>query len=117
MKADHHPSTECRTLKLDGELTIQHAGSLRTQLLEAMASCRHLRLSVNTVSAMDLSFLQMLCALHRSTLNTVDKHITLSNPLPDSFREIIRLTGLCRHTGCAADLNHTCIWAHLEENE
>ena len=110
-------ATESRTLTLKGELTIRHAGSLKTQLLEAMGSCRHLRLRIEDLTGMDLSFLQILCALHRSTLSSADARITLQTPLPDSFRAAIRLAGYCRHTGCAPDVNHTCIWAHLEETE
>lgn len=96
-------------LRVVGELTIPHAGQFREALLDAFDGAGRVIVSLEGVTAMDITGLQLLCSAHRSA-NAREKWFGvegLTNPVP---AEVAGLAGFRRHVGCAVDVGKSCIW-------
>ena len=59
-------SGDKRARLLDGDLTLQNAGSLRKAFLKALVESDDVSLVFKNVRDVDLSCLQLLCSAHRS---------------------------------------------------
>ena len=53
-------------LVLDGPLTIEKASAIRTKLISTLSRGNEIVISIDADVPVDLSFLQLLCAAHRS---------------------------------------------------
>ncbi|MBF0620765.1 MAG: STAS domain-containing protein [Magnetococcales bacterium] len=101
------------TLTLAGDLVIQNAHALRSSLDEALTKVEEtLTITFEEVSRADLSGLQLLCAAHKSFLNS-DKKITLEGALPDALKEVIGTAGF---SNCAGDGDSSGIWTGVKAN-
>lgn len=96
-----------------GRLTFSQAGRLHSALLEAIAGDGRVDLFLHDVEEADLSFLQLLCAAHRTaaaqgavfTLGGLDS----AGPI----RRLIHEAGAERGEGCPTG----CIWADAIDSE
>jgi len=104
---------DARTLIVNGEMTIQNAGEIRSALLEAFAGVEVLSLDMADVTEIDLAGLQLLCAAHR-TSTTDKKSFSISGTENETVKSMIRDAGFDRHTGCVHDVDKTCIWVEGE---
>jgi anti-anti-sigma factor len=100
-------------LIVNGEMTIQNAGEIRSALLEAFAGVEVLSLDMTDVTEIDLAGLQLLCAAHR-TSTTDKKSFSISGTDNETVKSMIRDAGFDRHTGCVHDIDKTCIWVEGE---
>lgn len=91
------------TLKLSGELTIQHAAALKESLLEALSTADRCFLDVSQVRQFDLSGLQLLYAAHLSS-NEQNKSFMLLGDYPESLKSAVLDVGF-----------ENIDWFHLEE--
>lgn len=93
------------TLALSGGLTIQRAQELKTVLVNASEQAQHLSLNLEQVSEVDLSGLQLLCALHRQLQGT-GKQLTITGRIPEPFKAAVEISGykLCSGEGDASGL-------------
>ena len=99
---------------VSGEMTIQNAGDLRNALMEAFSEGDGVCLEMGKVTEVDLAGLQLLCAAHRTSI-TNKKHFSISGIDTEAIKCVIRDAGFPRHTGCAEDVNKTCIWTGGEK--
>jgi anti-anti-sigma factor len=97
------------TLLLDGELDIQHASELKRTLLQAQDAVDNLTLNLEGVTGADVSGLQLLCALHRTALQT-QKGLPAIGRASPAFRQAVRDSGYEREQGCPLDRDQSCLW-------
>jgi anti-anti-sigma regulatory factor len=89
-------------LTLAGDCTIERAAELRKALLQALDSSAHLVVNPENVTAVDLSFLQLLCSAHRTALRA-KRNRALDIAQPDKFRRMAQDAGFFRAIGCRND--------------
>jgi anti-anti-sigma regulatory factor len=99
-------------LKLEGEVTVQQAEEVKENLMRALGSVDNIYVNISNVSVADLSFLQLVCAAHRTAV-TMHKGFQLAEPVPEHFRHLAESAGFKRHTSCRLDATMTCIWAGM----
>jgi anti-anti-sigma regulatory factor len=103
-----------KIVAIGGEMTIQNAGEIRTALLEAFSQGEGVCLEMGRVTGVDLAGLQLLCAAHRTSI-TNKKHFSIIGIDNEAMKCVIRDAGFLRHTGCAEDVNKTCVWTGGEK--
>ncbi len=96
-------------LILNGEATIDAAGELKKMLLNSIESADDIVINIEGLTAVDLSFLQLLCSAHRSCLK-LKKNLSLSNGRPNFYNRIVRNAGYSRQKGCELDSDNSCLW-------
>lgn len=106
--------SECRELAIKGELTIQRVVEIREVICDAFSEGGNLTLDLQRVTDIDLTGLQLLCSAHISSI-TRGKEFSVKFPAEESIKNIVNDAGFLRHTGCAGDVKHTCIWTGGEE--
>ena len=113
MKSDLQRSGNDAVVVAGGRLTFSHAGRLHQELLEAFAAGGRVDLFLHDVQEVDLTFLQLLCAAHRTafvngTVFTVGG-LDSANPI----RRLILEAGAERGVGCPEG----CLWASVFATE
>jgi anti-anti-sigma factor len=108
MRFQSNDSGEQVVLILEGELTIQFAGELKTLLLQVVEKSEVI-LDLNAVTAMDLSAMQLLCSLHRTMLKS-SRRVSVAGGVPASLAESLAEAGFLRDLGCSLDTDGTCLW-------
>lgn len=94
------------TLALSGGLTIQRAQELKAALVEATGKAERIVLNLEQVSEVDLSAIQLLCAMHRH-LQENGKKLTLSGKLPESFLAAVEIAG---YKNCSGEGDTSGLW-------
>ncbi|NQU65696.1 MAG: STAS domain-containing protein [SAR324 cluster bacterium] len=79
-------------LKLEGELSIQHATELRSVLTEALDEADTCILDLEGVQVFDLSAIQLLYAFHLAA-KSYNKQLTLKDECPEKFRKAVENAG------------------------
>jgi ABC-type transporter Mla MlaB component len=102
-------SEEAVTLRLEGPLTLEHAGELRSALREGMSGARAVTIELAEQVEADLSCLQLFCAAHRSALAN-RKKLHLRKGVPESFLILVESAGFIRHQGCTLNPYQDCLW-------
>ena len=92
-----------------GELGLREAGAISKELAKALAGCETLELKFTDVENVDLSFVQIICALHRSAVEN-GKHLECKDGWPQPFVDLVNETGLSAHVGCALHDPTDCPW-------
>lgn len=105
-----------KTITLDGELCIQNADEFRTLLMESIGVADTITMNVASVTEIDLSCLQLLCAAHRTAIRQ-NKSLALDRQWPESCALMIEKAGYARHNGCSLDKNRGCLWIEEKTNE
>jgi ABC-type transporter Mla MlaB component len=95
-------------VKLTGVMTIEYAREARMLLQDLLVKKDHLCLNLDSVTSIDLSCLQLLCALHKSAMQT-GKSVTLEYSPSSVITKALRQAGYIRQTGCAG--NKECFWS------
>ena len=103
-------------ITFSGRLTIRTAREQKKKLMEAYQKGGPLRLEIRDVETVDLSFLQMLCSLHRTALRD-KKKLTLEPPVSPILRRTMNAVGFERGVSCAKDGGATCIWKMIAMDE
>jgi anti-anti-sigma regulatory factor len=109
MGLDMEKTDDIQFLALKGALTIEYATELKSVLLEAIYMKDHLVLSLEEVTEVDLSGLQILCSAHRTSLEQ-HKQLTLQGARPGSFQQAVKDAGFIRSVGCHKDPHQKCLW-------
>ncbi len=105
-----------RVLTLSGELTIQNAEYMRSNLLESMQNIEHLTVRIEGATDVDLTCLQLLCASHK-TATQLEVHLNLEYGQSELFNQTALDAGFFRHTGCAFDTKQECLWLEGAKHE
>ena len=92
--------------------TIEEAGKIRTLLMEQLAEGDGLVLNLGSVDEVDLSFLQLLCAAHKSASNA-GKKFALEGALSDALIRKAHEAGFACRKECGPHLNGDCLWTEV----
>jgi len=112
-KTPSKPLPEKRTaVEVQGKCTIEDAGRIRTLLMERLAEADGLILNLSDVSEVDLSFLQLLCAAHKSASNS-GKPFGLEGALSEPLILKAREAGFACRGECGPHLNGDCLWTEV----
>jgi len=90
-----------------GRLTCSHAGLLHQELLGAFAGGGRVDLFLNDVREVDLTFLQLLCAAHRTAAARGAVFTVGGLDSAGPVLRLIRAAGAERGVGCPEH----CLWA------
>ena len=96
---------------IEVEVTLPHIRAIRETLLEAFRATDHIVLDVGNVSVVDVSCLQLFCAVPKSSLSQ-GKKVSFCMAIPSSIGEALGRAGYSRRTGCVQGINGECL---LEE--
>ena len=95
---------------LDGDLTVANAVELRNLLLEALtAEGEYIEVSLEGVTGLDLSFMQMMCSAARTARNR-NKELSLTGTKSGVLLQARKAAGYIRQLGCNYNPTKSCIW-------
>lgn len=98
-----------KDLILSGSLSLRSASEIRQQILAALDEAETVKLLLQDVEEVDLSFVQIFCSAHRSAV-LKGKSLLMQSQLPEVFTNVIEDAGLQGHIGCSADDREGCVW-------
>ncbi|WP_028325299.1 STAS domain-containing protein [Desulfatirhabdium butyrativorans] len=107
-EADH------AVLRIRGEATIQNASEAFEALKTLYATGERFVLDLQEVSAADVSFLQLICSLHRSCVRT-GRSLVLAPQVSEPFVTAMASAGYLRLKGCKFAGSAPCLWQRREE--
>ncbi|MCF6148208.1 MAG: STAS domain-containing protein [Candidatus Kuenenia sp.] len=93
-------------LALEGEMTISFANELKEKLICAMSRVNHIKLDLTKTTETDLSFLQLLYAVHQASVKA-NKRLTIikcSRP----FKNAVINAGYTTDQGCILECENDC---------
>jgi len=99
-------------VEMHGKCTIEAAGRIRTLLMERLAEPGGVLLNLSDVDEVDLSFLQLLCAAHKSASNS-GKTFGLEGALSEPLIRKAREAGFACRGECGPHLNEECLWTKV----
>lgn len=103
-------SSSTGTVTLSGDITIQHAVTLKETLLEGISKTSSLVLNLEQVERVDLATIQVLCAAHRA-ITKKEKNLVVAGSVPANVRETIKEAG---YADCMGEQDTSRLW--IEEN-
>ena len=108
-------SADQTQLQVSGDITIQNA----QECLEALRDFQGkggnlLLLNLEGVTGADVSFLQLICSLHRTCLKA-GQNLTLKGNMPETFKTIVESSGYRRPGACKFGGNNPCLWSWRNE--
>jgi ABC-type transporter Mla MlaB component len=109
MKTLIDKKTKSGSLVLSDELTVAQAGAIREALSESLGKVSSLTVDITGASEVDLSFLQLMCSVHR-TATKKDKLITLAGRSNKAMQKAVTETSYRRTVGCILDNQKNCLW-------
>lgn len=109
MQFEKEQSGNTGILKLKGRCTVEHATELKAVLLDALQAQEHLVVTLDGVSDLDLSFLQLLCSAYGTSIKR-NRRFTLDGILPEAFKRTVEDAGYCRAMNCLHDPHTGCLW-------
>lgn len=99
-----------RRLRLEGEVSVEHAESLKAALLEGLESSQTLEIDCEKVTAMDFYAVQMLCSAHRTSVDR-NRLLVFSGAPSQAVSQAIESSGFVRHRGCSlCPQSIRCLW-------
>jgi anti-anti-sigma regulatory factor len=99
-------------LVFEGDLTIQRAVELKELILDNYKKSGRVQIAFGKTGDVDLSFLQLLCSLHRQAIR--DKRpLGVTAPVPDKLVKNMKISGFERSTACAEGDDADCIWKSI----
>jgi hypothetical protein len=103
-------SEEAAVVTITGSFGIVQIEAAHTRLQEALVSNRHVVLDLSAADSIDLSGLQLVCAMHRTALEAgVKFSLALTS---DSFLvDCAKLAGFVSLAACRDRSDATCLWA------
>jgi anti-anti-sigma regulatory factor len=105
MKTDH----DSGVLRLEGDLTIQHASALKGILLQSQENVTRLDLVLGKGAMLDLSTLQLFCSAHRTAVGQ-NKILVVRPEDPKTVAGLVRDTGYKRGKSCRLSGGRPCLW-------
>ena len=97
------------TIRLKGDVTIQHALELKTILLRNLKKSDHFVVNINDVEKVDFSCLQLFCSLHKESIKN-QTSFKLFYEENQSFGNLALHAGYFKHTGCRLDTKKQGLW-------
>jgi anti-anti-sigma regulatory factor len=104
-----------QVLTLEGDCTLERARELKSLLHDALKADGDLVLNLDNITATDISFLQLICAAHRTALAGGKR--VLFRPKPSTaFMDTARGAGFLRTMGCQNTPNMQCLFMEVMKN-
>jgi ABC-type transporter Mla MlaB component len=100
---------EGELLTVAGDLTVAHIREVHAAVSDALARAAVVDVEVRDVSALDVSFLQLLCSAHR-TADERGKNLRVRGLDRGQAGEVLLRSGFLRHIGCRDSTRRTCLW-------
>ncbi|MBI5593627.1 MAG: STAS domain-containing protein [Deltaproteobacteria bacterium] len=107
-------SSEQIQLRVSGDISIQNARESLAVFREFQSKGNRLLLDLEGVAGADVSFLQLICSLHRTCLKA-GQNLTLMGNMPEAFKTILKLSGYRRPKACTFGGGNPCLWSWREE--
>ena len=104
--------TRKRKLTLEGSATQCADKEMPNILFDAMQGCDHLQLDVSQLTEVDLSFLLLLCAIHRMS-RQYGKTFRVSGKLPLMSGKVAAASWVVREGTCLFASSKRCILTKL----
>lgn len=101
-------------LTMCGSLTVVNAAEILKKIRDALEQTDRLVVTVGEDAGVDVSFLQILCAAHR-TAAAQNKCFRLNAGKTPAFEDAARVAGYVRVRGCFRDRDGSCLWARGKE--
>ena len=96
-------------ITLENDLTLPYAEEMRSVLIKALIDAEKVRVSFGSVTAVDLSCMQLLCSAIRSSVR-LNKQLSFAGATPDILKHAVKAAGYSRVMGCKLGCEKTCIW-------
>lgn len=112
MKSEMDRTCEAKILCFEGECTVERANEFKDALADELKREERLVLNLEKVTGVDLSFLQILCSVHRTSLR-LNKHFSLQGERPEAFVRVVESAGYARSLGCHGDPRKACLWKEV----
>jgi len=110
-------SQKAGLLIADGELTVKQAADFKDTLTKALSEVDRLEINFDTVTEVDLAFLQLLCSAHKTCVDA-NKTLSITGGQSEALKKAIKDAGYERHKGCkAAGDKNQCLWVSGGDNE
>lgn len=106
MRLDLQRSGEEAVVSAAGRLTVSQAGYLHQALVQAFEGARRVELALRDIREADLSFLQLLCAAHRTAAAQGAVFAVGGLAGAEPVLRLIREAGAERGVGCPEG----CLW-------
>jgi anti-anti-sigma regulatory factor len=101
-------SSDPGEIRIEGDITLPCISGIRDTFSEVLRSSDRLCLDLKAVSRVDVSCLQLFCALHKSSL-AQGKEIVFSAPLPSVMKETMQKAGYYGDSGCRRKTTGQCL--------
>ena len=88
----YNKKTKQNTLFLDGSLTVENSGNIKSLLKEALIVSGDVVLNHNKAEEFDFSYLQLLSSAHR-TFKSLNKKLSLADGSPEEFINLVKNSG------------------------
>jgi anti-anti-sigma regulatory factor len=102
--------TNTGTLKLAGEVTVQHVSDLKASLVEAFENAEQVTVDVSATTAVDVAGVQILCACHRFSRSR-GKKMCLRLGDNTRFADFLEEVGFPLGFICNHGEKDRCVWA------
>lgn len=96
-------------LHFSGEMTLTYAGEVRTALLQALDCHQQVWVSLEGVTTLDITALQLLCAAHRYAVRK-KRTFTFVFPPGRNILDTVLTAGYSRDGICISETEGCCIW-------
>ena len=97
------------TIFLEGDLTIQSSNELRLAFEKAITNTPTLALNIEKVTMMDITALQLLCSLIKTSQTQNGTELRVEGELPQAFKEIANNAGYLQYSDCHLTGGHS-LW-------
>ena len=100
---------EPRKLIMNGPVTVATVGKAKAALQEALGAASAVTVSLESITSVDVSFLQLLCSAHRTAADA-DKVLTVTGTDQEPVASLLLQAGFLRHIGCHENTRRSCLW-------
>ena len=96
-------------IAIGGPMILSRIDELRDGLVEAFRLGKNMRVSLQAVTEVDVTGLQLLCSAHKTSMvkNLDFSVIGGENKI---LSLVAKQAGMLRHVGCCQDICITCVW-------
>jgi len=98
-----------RILALSGDLTVLHAHEIKREITDALKISDGLILDLTDSNDIDITFLQILCAAHKTAVN-VGKNMEINKDSYGLIKKVLYRTGFIRQMGCLRENKNDCLF-------
>jgi len=109
MSAEQRTSGDEGTVLCEGNLTVNRAEEMKSAFIQALQNANEVTITFTHVTDVDLSYLQLLCSVHRSALR-LHKQVRFQGGLPEILKDTAEAAGYLRLKGCKLDSEKNCLW-------